>query len=422
MNERPVPPSRSGRPGRAAGGWWPPGFNGGLDWLNFFVANLQTAFGPFVSAYLTGEHWTQGQIGFALSVGTATSMASQVPAGAMVDAMRSKRLAAAVSIVAIIVSCLMLAGLPQMLPVLIAEVLHGFASCMLGPAIAAISLVAAGTAAGALGVRLGRNSRWASIGNGIAAALMAGSAYLLTTRAVFVVGSLLAIPGLYALRWIGPPARAAPSGVDPAVAERRAMPHGSVWALLRERNLIGFAVCAAFFHLANAAMLPLAASEVTRTAGADAALVIGASIVLPQLIVAVLSPTVGAFAERIGRKPVLLAGFAALPIRGLLFATTSNPLLIVAIQALDGISSAVFGVMLPLIAADVSRRTGRFNLCLGILGLGMGVGATLSTALGGRIADLSERLAFLDLAGAGAISVVLVAVLMRESKDVDAAA
>ncbi len=395
----------------------------GLDWLNFFVANLQTAFGPFVAVFLTNQHWTEGEIGVALSIGTATSMASQVPAGAVVDAIRNKRAAAALSILAILTSCLIVAFFPERLPVAVAEVLHGFASCMLNPAIAAITLLVAAGTPGALGVRFGRNWRWASIGNGIAAGLMAGAGYAISDRFVFVLASFLAAPGLLALRWIRPPTRRpkpAPNAQALPDADRdptdRLTPHGSVWTLLREPNLLGFMACCAFFHLANAAMLPLAASEVTRVAGARAELVIGAAIVVPQIVVALLSPTLGRAAERIGRRPILLVGFAALPLRGVLLSLTSDPFLIVLIQAFDGVSSAVFGVALPLIAADLSRSTGRFNLCMGLLGLAVGVGATLSTTLGGYTAELSERVAFLALAGAGLIAVLLVLLLVRETR------
>src|ERR1700751_2868684 len=79
----------------------------GLDWLNFFVANFQTGFGPFISVYLTSAGWTQGAIGVALSAGTVAAMASQVPGGALVDAMRSKRAAASVAIIAIMASALL---------------------------------------------------------------------------------------------------------------------------------------------------------------------------------------------------------------------------------------------------------------------------------------------------------------------------
>ncbi len=386
----------------------------GLDLLNFFVANLQTAFGTFIAVYLTGEHWTEGEIGLAISVGTASAMASQVPAGLLVDSLRNKRAAAALAILLIIASCLILAFLPERFPVVFAEVLHGFASCMLNPAIAAMTLALAGGIPGALGVRFGRNVRWASVGAGIAAALMASAGYLLSERSVFFIASVLAVPGLLALRWITPSGGARPSDDAAAPATERVTPHGPVKALLREPNLWGFSACAVFYYLASAAMLPIAASEVTRVAGSAGELVIGAALVLPQLVQALLSPSIGRATERFGRRPILLIGFAALPLRGLLFALTANPVLIVAVQGLDAISSAVFGVMLPLIAADVSRSTGRFNLTLGIINLAIGAGATLSTTVGGYVAELSERLAFLSLAGAGAVSLLLVWLVVRE--------
>src|ERR1700746_3584849 len=102
----------------------------GLDWLNFFIANFQTGFGPFISVYLTSSGWTQGAIGAALSAGTVASMASQVPAGALVDALRSKRLAAAAAIATIAVTAFSIAVWPGLLAIIAAEVLHSFASAV----------------------------------------------------------------------------------------------------------------------------------------------------------------------------------------------------------------------------------------------------------------------------------------------------
>src|SRR5258705_14018428 len=99
----------------------------GLDWLNFFVANFQTGFGPFVSVYLTSAGWTQGAIGAALSAGTIASMTSQVPAGVLVDRTRNKRTAAAAAIVAISASALAIALWPNLLAIIVAEVVHSFA-------------------------------------------------------------------------------------------------------------------------------------------------------------------------------------------------------------------------------------------------------------------------------------------------------
>ncbi len=381
----------------------------GLDWLNFFTANLQTAFGPFVSVYLTQRAWSQGDIGLALGVGYVAGMAAQVPAGALVDAMARKTWAAGAAIVAIVMGALLLAFLPTMLPVLAAEVSHAFASCMLGPAIAAISLTLAGSRAGE---RLGRNARYASIGNGGAAGLMSVIGYWLGAQAVFLTGAALALPGLVALRMIQV-AESAP------IRAQRAGTLRGLWGLLRDRRLLWFGACCALFHLANAAMLPLAAAAATISFGNRASLLIGACIVGPQIVVAACSPAVGRAAERFGRRRVLALGMLALPVRGLLLAAVSlhgqvPGAGLVAVQLLDGVSGAAFGVLLPLIASDIALAQGRFNLCMGVLGLAIGGAAALSTALGGRIADGSLPVAFLVLAVAGGLG-VLVAWFMPET-------
>ncbi len=413
----------------------------GLDWLNFFVANLQTAFGPFIAVYLTGEHWTQGQIGLALTAGSITAMVSQVPAGAAVDALANKHLAAMLAMIAVIASCLLLVLFPQRLPVMAAEILHGFASCMLNPAIAAITLgmvasrLAQGAQPGELGRRLGRNSSFAAIGNAVAAGLMGGVGWLVSARATFFLGALLAVPGMLALRAIERPktrlddaAAAADPDDEAAESKKDAAPavdagpgaaasgasHG-IMILLRDRRLFTFAICTALFHLSNAAMLPLVAGEITKEAAGQAELIIAACILMPQLIGAAMSPRIGQLAETIGRRPVLLVGFAALPLRGLLLATTSNPWLTVLFQLLDGVSSATFGVMLPLIAADLTRGTGRFNLCMGFFGLAMGIGASFSTTLAGFVADRSVSLSFLILALAGITCVLMVWLLFGDT-------
>ena len=153
-----------------------PGSDRALDLVNFFVADAQTGFGPFVAVYLTTHKWTQVEIGFALTLGTVTSLVSQLPAGALVDSMQNKRVAASGALAGIFCAAMLLGLNPERLPVLVALVLHGFASCVITPAIAAISLHLAGHAA--LGERLGRNARYASIGNGMAAAAMGATALI----------------------------------------------------------------------------------------------------------------------------------------------------------------------------------------------------------------------------------------------------
>ncbi|MEM5345488.1 MFS transporter [Paraburkholderia azotifigens] len=388
-----------------------------LDWLNFFVANVQTGFGPFIASYLATHKWTQGEIGLALSVGTISAMVSQVPGGAAVDALRNKKGAAAWAIIAIILSAVLLAASPTVLPVMAAEVFHGFASCMLVPAMAAISFALVGRQD--LGDRLGRNARWASIGSAVAAGLMGLFGEYFSARAVFWLTAALAAPALIALSMITMPEQHRVPAHEPVKKEHDdAEEKESIFELLRDRRMLIFAACVVLFHLSNAAMLNLAAGEVTAGMGDNVQLVIAACIIVPQAIVAMLSPWVGRTAERWGRRPILLLGFSALPLRALLFAGVSSPYLLVPVQMLDGLSAAVFGVMLPLIAADVAGGKGRYNLTIGLFGLAAGIGATLSTAVAGFIADrFGSAISFFGLAGAGALAVLLVWAAMPETRD-----
>lgn len=251
-----------------------------LDLFNTLVASVQTGFGPFVAVYLASEAWTQREIGTALSLGTLAGMLSQVPAGALVDAARSKRTAAFIACLAVAGSALLLAIWPDRLPVLGAEVLHGFASCMLGPAIAAISLRLVGHAG--LGERLGRNARFAAIGSGIAAAVMGWVGTYVDEAAVFWLTAALMLPAVIALRTVRQPA------TEPGAAAPRSDP---VWRLLLDRRLLLFALCMALFQLGNAAVLPLIGASLTRTSGSSASLVIAACIILPQGFVALVSPS-----------------------------------------------------------------------------------------------------------------------------------
>src|SRR5437762_13168878 len=386
----------------------------GLDWLNFFVANFQTGFGPFISVYLTGVGWTQGAIGAALSAGTVAGMVSQVPGGILVDAVRSKRAAAAAAIVAIMMSALAIALWPALLPIALAEILHAFASSVLGPAIAALGLALVGH--GGLGERLGRNTRYLAIGNAFAAGLLGTFGYYVGERAVFLLTAALGIPALAAIEMIGNEDLARAKTYPAAGSASKPENSGWSWQFLRDRRLLAYAACASLFQLANAAMLPIVAGMITKRAGSEASLVIAACIVAPQAVTAAISPWAGRAAEGWGRRPILLAGFAVLPIRGMLFAGVTDPYLMVLIQLLDGLSAAALGVLTPLIVADVTRDTGGYTTALGVVGLAIGGGATLSTTAAGLLADhLGSEATFLDLAAVGLCATLLVAAVMPET-------
>ncbi|WOH49090.1 MFS transporter [Bradyrhizobium sp. sBnM-33] len=391
----------------------------GLDWFIFFLADVQTGFGPFIAVYLTTQKWTQVEIGFVLSIGGIIGLLGQMPGGAVVDAARSERLVAGLAVATIGCAALAYALWPIFPVVTAAATLHALASCVLGPAIAAISLGLVGPLA--IGERLGRNARFASLGNGSAAALMGACGYLLSSQSVFFVTALLAIPTLLALARIrGQEINVAQAhgalseDGDTKAADKEAT---SVLHLLRQRPLLIFAGGVLLFQLANAAMLPLMAGVVTTRSAQWAPVLIAACIIVPQAIVALTSPSVGRKAQAWGRRPLLLMAFGALAIRGLLFAVVRDPYLLVLVQVFDGITAAVLSVMVPLIVADIAYGSGHFNLAQGVVGTATGIGASLSTVLAGYISDtFGSSIAFTGLAAIAALGLTMIWLLMPETR------
>ena len=386
----------------------------GLDWFTFFVADMQTGFGPFLAIYLTTQKWNQADIGLVLAIGSIAGLISQLPGGWLVDTVRSKRKAAMMAVVGIGASALLIALAPSFLGIVVAKLLHVGASSVLGPAIAAITLGLVGHAA--VGPRFGRNARFASIGNGLAAGAMGACGYFISPLAVFLVTAALAIPTLLALAQIQEaeidPVRA-DGGISAPVTDHIAAGLGT---LLRNRSLITLAACVFLFHAANAAMLPLVGAEMTVRSAQWATVLIAICIFVPQIIVALIAPSVGQWAVVKGRRPVLLLGFAALPARAAILAFNSDPAVIVAAQMLDGLCAAVLGVLVPLSLADISKGTGRFNLAQGIVASVTGIGAALSTTLAGYLAHrFGAHIAFLGLAATAALAFFTVLLAMPET-------
>lgn len=387
----------------------------GLDWFIFFVADIQTGFGPFLAVYLTSQKWTQIDIGLVLSVGGLIALLGQMPGGALVDAARSERLVAGLALTTIAIAALAYAFMPIFPVVITAAALHAAASCVLGPSIVAMSLGLVGHAG--IGERLGRNARFAAIGNGMAAAAMGAVGYFWEPRAVFLVTAALLVPTLLAL------SRIQTAEVDPDRAHGGPVPvktehaPAEVRTIIRMRPLLILAGCALLFHLANGSMLPLMGSVVTMRSSEWATLLIAACIVVPQVVVALVSPWVGHHAQMWGRLPFLRIAFAALVFRGLLFAIVTDPYWLVAVQILDGITAASMGVMVPLMIADIMRGTGRFNLAQGIVGTAVGIGASISPTLAGYLSDhFGSSVAFFGLAVIAAVAFLAVWAFMPETR------
>lgn len=388
----------------------------GLDWFVFFLADVQTSFVPFVSVYLTTKSWTQSEIGLILSIGALVALLGQIPGGALVDAVRSVRLLAASAVAAIGLSALVLVAYPSFSVVLTAAIMQAGANCVLGPVVAAISLGLVGHAA--VGERLGRNARFTAVGSITAAAIMGAWGYFFSTQTVFLVIVGLCVPAIVAINFI----RAEEIDVERSHGGK-ANPSGpgAIFRNLAGNGpLVTFAICALLFHLANAAMMPQIAGRAALQSPEWATTLVSAYVIVPQLVVAVLSPTVGQRAQVWGRRPFILAAFAALTTRGLLYAFVSDPFIVLAIQVLDGISGSILSVMVALVIADVTRGSGHFNLAVGTVGTCMGIGASLSTLLGGYTSTaFGSSNAFLMLAAVAMLGFLFAFARMPETRPND---
>ena len=294
-------------------------------------------------------------------------------------------------------------------------VILGTTGSVIGPGVAAISLGLVGHEA--LAERLGRNQRFASIGGLTAAAIMGVVGYVLSTRNILLVAAALGFPVLLALFRIRPAdihfgrSCGAPDhhGTDPERASRA--------DLLKDRRLVTFAICLFLFQAANASILPLIGETLAHVEGRWSSLIMSALIVPPQIIVALLAPWAGRTADTWGRRPLLLLGLGVVPIRAGFFAFTADPVLLVAVQVLDGLTGAALGVLTTLVVADLTKGTGRFNLSLGLVGTLSGVGASLSTSISGLVVERSGQTAgFLSVMTVGLLAVAILWVFMPETK------
>ena len=105
-----------------------------------------------------------------------------------------------------------------------------------------------------------------------------------------------------------------------------------------------------------------------------------------------------------------------MPVRALLFALLIDSPLLVVVQLLDGISGAVVGVLTPLVIADMTSGTGRFNLAQGTVGTVSGIGASLSTLFGLVAVSFGRTGVFVSIAAVGLLAALTLWFLMPETR------
>ena len=391
--------------------------DGSLDALNFFLADVRDGLGPYLAIYLlTVQKWDAASIGVVMSIGGIAGILAQTPAGNFIDVTRYKRAAVIVAAIVVTACCLILPLAPGFLPVAIAQSMAGIAGSIFAPAISAITLGMMGPKA--FTRRTGRNEAFNHAGNAVAALLAGGAAYFMGPIAVFYLMGAMAVASIVATLII--PAGAidhdVARGLDDGSHHGNARPAG-IAALFEHRSLLVFAGSVVLFHFANAAMLPLVGQKLALVNEGLGTTLMAACIVIAQLVMIPAALLVGAKADDWGRKPLFLAGFLILALRGALYPLSDDPYWLVGVQALDGVGAGIFGALFPVVVADLTRGTGRFNVSLGAIATALGLGAALSATFAGLIVVMAGySAAFLALAAIAGLGLLIYAAFMPETK------
>lgn len=392
--------------------------NRSLDGLNFFLADVRDGLGPYLAIYLLAVHkWDPASIGLVMTLAGIAALVTQTPAGALIDRTRSKRLVVVIAALLVTASCVVLPFIHSFTWVAITQSLGAIAGSVFAPAIAAISLGITGPKA--FTRRTGRNETWNHAGNACAALLAGVLSWAFGPIAVFYLMAFMALASVVAVSFVDASAidHDVARGFDPAQERGHEQPSG-VSVLMHNRPLLIFAICCGLFHLANAAMLPLVSQKLSQIDINLATPLTSACIVAAQLVMVPVAWLVGAKADSWGRKPLLLAGFIILPLRGVLYVLSDNPYWLVGVQLLDGIGAGAFGALMPLVVKDLTQGTGRFNVSLGAISTVFGLGAALSNGLAGLvIREAGYNAAFLTLAAIAAVAFVLLWVAVPETAE-----
>ena len=393
-----------------------------LDAANFFLADVRDALGPYLAVYLlTEREWDAASIGLVMSISTIAGILAQTPSGALVDATKAKRGVMVAAAVLVTAASLVVPWLSSFWPVAVSQATAHAAGVVFGPALAAVTLGIFGH--GAFTKRIGRNEGFNHAGNAFAAATAGALAYfwgpqvvfyLLASMAIASSVSILAIPKQSIDHNLARGLDDAKSHDAKATGDDR--PTGLA-VLLTCRPLLIFAGCAIMFHFANAAMLPLVGQKLALQDKNLGTSLMSACIVAAQVVMVPMAMLVGAKADAWGRKPLFLIALSVLTVRGCLYPLSDNPYWLVGVQLLDGVGAGIYGAVFPVIVADLTRGTGRFNVAQGAIITAQGIGAALSTTLAGIVVvQVGYSAAFLTLAGVAIVGLGLYFFVMPETQ------
>ncbi|SAL47203.1 MFS transporter [Caballeronia humi] len=375
-----------------------------LEGLNFFMADVQAGIGPFLGVFLQAQGWHPQAIGTVMTLGGIAGMLATSPAGALVDATHHKRgLIVAAGVLTTLASLVLWVSHSYWM-VAASQVFTAVTGAALGPALAGVTL-------GIVRERgfdrqFGRNQVANHAGNVVGAGLSGWLGWRYGFGAVFALAGVFGVMTVIFTLLIPrnsidhESARGLGASSSSSSSERE---HASGFrVLLTCRPLLLLAAALAMFHLGNAAMLPLYGLAVVAAHKGDPSAFTAQTIVVAQLVMVAAAFFANRLIQRMGYWGVILITFLALPLRGLVAAMFIGEWGVWPVQALDGIGAGLQSVAVPALVVRLLQGTGRVNVGQGVVMTVQGVGAALSPALGGVLAQhFGYATAFLVL---GAVS------------------
>jgi MFS family permease len=375
------------------------------------MADMQAGIGPFLGVFLLAHHWQSGLIGTVMTVGGVAGMIMTAPAGALVDATSRKRLYVVVpGIFTVLASGIILLSQSFWL-VSFSQIATAIAGAAIGPAVSGITLGMVRQAG--FNRQNGHNQAYNHAGNMVGAGLSGLLGWKFGIPAVFWLAASFGILSIVSVLMI-------PREAIDDKAARGLKENGNdgdkasgLRVLLECKPLLILAAALALFHLGNGAMLPLYGLAVVAAKQSDPASFVAMTIVIAQAVMIVASLAAMRMAEKQGYWIVLLISFLALPIRGLVAAHMISKWGVYPVQMLDGIGAGLQSVAVPGLVARILNGTGRVNVGQGSVMTVQGLGASLSPAIGGWIAQEIGYSAMFMILGSFALGSIAIWTMFR---------
>lgn len=365
-----------------------------LGILSFFTLSGGRP-GIFVAPHLLMSGWTEKDIGFALFVGGITALCVQAPIGQLIDCTNNKRIFILTANFLIAITSIVLIFDTDFAVGMICLCIQGVGNAMAMPALYGLTLGLVGTEG--IIAQIPINETCNHAGNAFYAILGGALAFMAHGNAVFWIVGVMGIIGSFCLLLVNGKLvdhdRARGLVTSTSGDKTKKYTPIPLLEILRDTRILILLVSISLFHLGNAAMLPLLSQQLSLHNQKQGLAFAAACIIVAQVCMVFSAASCAKLIPLYGTKKLFVLGFGCIPIRGaiiiILLKMYPNAYILLTTQILDGVAGGIFGVTAVIVAEDLTRGSGRFNLIIGLIKTVEALGASFSNLIGEIIAHYS---------------------------------